>query len=128
MVSHASSTLNLLRGLNDPEIVYKITPHHAHRDDLPEAYMHASEESSFHCSYGRFEVGESSSIATARQAGHTLAHRVDYGFIDTVDASIHAFEHEVTLRVGARPWRPRLELYRGMSMYYRGRGLKMRTD
>ncbi|GKC25948.1 hypothetical protein Tco_1028098, partial [Tanacetum coccineum] len=26
-------------GLNDPEIVYKITPHHAHRDDLPEAYM-----------------------------------------------------------------------------------------
>ncbi|GJY84034.1 hypothetical protein Tco_0497410 [Tanacetum coccineum] len=33
---------------------------------------------------GRFEVGESSSAATARQAGHTLAHRVDYGFIDTV--------------------------------------------
>ncbi|GJZ79906.1 hypothetical protein Tco_0644743 [Tanacetum coccineum] len=24
----------VVRGLNDPEIVYKITPHHAHRDDL----------------------------------------------------------------------------------------------
>nr|GEZ21236.1 hypothetical protein [Tanacetum cinerariifolium] len=41
---------------------------------------------------GRFEVGESSLAAVARQAGHTLAHRVDYGFIDTVDASIYASE------------------------------------
>ncbi|GJV16623.1 hypothetical protein Tco_1361946 [Tanacetum coccineum] len=40
----------------------------------------------------RFEVGESSSVVAARQAGHTLAHRVDYGFVDTVDASIHDFE------------------------------------
>ncbi|GJW71684.1 hypothetical protein Tco_0128601 [Tanacetum coccineum] len=36
----------------------------------------------------RFEVGESSAAAAARQARHTLAHRVDYGFIDTLDASI----------------------------------------
>nr|GEW37783.1 reverse transcriptase domain-containing protein [Tanacetum cinerariifolium] len=41
---------------------------------------------------GRFEVGESSSAAAARQAGHTLAHTVDYGFINTMDASILAFE------------------------------------
>ncbi|GKA91885.1 hypothetical protein Tco_0813810 [Tanacetum coccineum] len=41
---------------------------------------------------GRFEVGESSSAVAARQAGHTLAHKVDYGFIDTMDAIIHAFE------------------------------------
>ncbi|GJS85048.1 hypothetical protein Tco_0751589 [Tanacetum coccineum] len=41
---------------------------------------------------GRFEVRESSSAAAARQAGHTLAHKVDYGFVDTVDASIHAFK------------------------------------
>nr|GEW36993.1 hypothetical protein [Tanacetum cinerariifolium] len=39
-----------------------------------------------------FEVGESSSAATARKAKHTLARRVDYGFVDTVDASIHAYE------------------------------------
>ncbi|GKF11255.1 hypothetical protein Tco_0049181, partial [Tanacetum coccineum] len=36
-----------------------------------------------------FEVEESSSAA-ARHTGHTLAHRIDYRFIDTVDASIRA--------------------------------------
>ncbi|GKA29722.1 putative reverse transcriptase domain-containing protein [Tanacetum coccineum] len=35
---------------------------------------------------------KSSSDAAARQAGHTLAHTVDYGFIDTMDASIRAAE------------------------------------
>ncbi|GJZ57592.1 hypothetical protein Tco_0613086 [Tanacetum coccineum] len=36
----------------------------------------------------RFEVRESSTAIAARHTGHTLARRVDYGFIDTVDASI----------------------------------------
>ncbi|GKB30299.1 hypothetical protein Tco_0869700, partial [Tanacetum coccineum] len=35
----------------------------------------------------RFEVGESFTVA-ARQPGSTVAHRVDYSFVDTVDASI----------------------------------------
>ncbi|GJY33336.1 hypothetical protein Tco_0417805 [Tanacetum coccineum] len=48
----------------------------------------------------RFEVGESSSAATARQTGHTLAHRVDYGFVDTVDASIRDSEDRVMTAVG----------------------------
>ncbi|GKD89293.1 hypothetical protein Tco_1364800, partial [Tanacetum coccineum] len=39
-----------------------------------------------------FEVGESSTAVDAGQTGHTLACRVDYGFIDTVDASIQASE------------------------------------
>nr|GFA95902.1 hypothetical protein [Tanacetum cinerariifolium] len=97
--------------------------------------------------------------------GHTLAHRVDYGFIDTMDASIHASEsramtaagevnervtilllligrrlissrcvvrmhkmtklyrelrHGLTMRIGSRQRRPRLELYRGILMYYKG--------
>nr|GEW98005.1 retrotransposon protein, putative, unclassified [Tanacetum cinerariifolium] len=39
---------------------------------------------------GRFKVGENSSTAAARQAGHTLSHTVDYGFIDNMDASIRA--------------------------------------
>ncbi|GJW36579.1 putative reverse transcriptase domain-containing protein [Tanacetum coccineum] len=55
-----------------------------------------------------FEVGESSSAAAARQAGHTLAHRVDYGFIDTMDTSIidtmdtsiHASESRVMTAIG----------------------------
>ncbi|GJZ58311.1 hypothetical protein Tco_0613805 [Tanacetum coccineum] len=48
----------------------------------------------------RFEVGESSSAAATRQAGHTLAHRVDYGFLDTVDASIRAVESRAMTAVG----------------------------
>nr|GEX53767.1 hypothetical protein [Tanacetum cinerariifolium] len=43
----------------------------------------------------RFEVGESSTAATARQTGHTLARRVDYELVDTVDASIRASESRV---------------------------------
>ncbi|GJR28559.1 hypothetical protein Tco_1104791 [Tanacetum coccineum] len=39
-----------------------------------------------------FEVEESSIFAATGQTGHTLAHRVDYRFIDTVDASIRASE------------------------------------
>ncbi|GKG56253.1 hypothetical protein Tco_0577328, partial [Tanacetum coccineum] len=68
-----------------------LLPSTAHRDDIPEADMPFRKRSCFTAPTGRFEVGESSSAA-ARQAGHTLAHRVDYGFIDTVDASIRASE------------------------------------
>ncbi|GJY43714.1 hypothetical protein Tco_0431927 [Tanacetum coccineum] len=49
---------------------------------------------------GRFEVGESSLAAAARQAGHTLAHIVDYEFIDTMDASIRAAEIRAMTVVG----------------------------
>ncbi|GJX53910.1 hypothetical protein Tco_0282279 [Tanacetum coccineum] len=45
----------------------------------------------------RFEVGESSTAAATRQARHTLSHRVDYGFVDIVDASIHDSESFITL-------------------------------
>ncbi|GJV49894.1 hypothetical protein Tco_1440106 [Tanacetum coccineum] len=64
-----------------------------HREDLPEQQpLNRKDEPSFTTPTGRFGVGESSSVVAARQAGHTLAHRVDYGFVDTVDASIHDFE------------------------------------
>ncbi|GJW47045.1 zinc finger protein WIP2-like protein [Tanacetum coccineum] len=49
--------------------------------------------------YYSFEVGESL-LAAARQTRHTLAHRVDYGFIDTVDASICASESRAMTVVG----------------------------
>ncbi|GKD33134.1 hypothetical protein Tco_1248643 [Tanacetum coccineum] len=88
------------------------------------------------------------------QDGHVLTSSVDYGFIDTVDASVRASKtqallrgdtfarwlllmnvrllmpvgHGLTLRAGARPWRPRLELCRGMLMYYRHKELEMRTN
>ncbi|GJS70862.1 hypothetical protein Tco_0703703 [Tanacetum coccineum] len=59
-----------------------------HRDDLTEADMPLQKRARFTAPTGRFKVGESSSAAAARAAGHTLAHRVDYRFVDTMDASI----------------------------------------
>ncbi|GJZ29040.1 putative reverse transcriptase domain-containing protein [Tanacetum coccineum] len=48
-------------------------------DDLPEADIPLWKRARF-------------TAPTGRQAGHTLAHTVDYGFIDTMDASIRATE------------------------------------
>nr|GEU93734.1 hypothetical protein [Tanacetum cinerariifolium] len=45
----------------------------------------------------KFEVKESSTTAVARQTGHTLARRVDYGFIDTLDTSIPTASDEFPL-------------------------------
>ncbi|GJX23319.1 hypothetical protein Tco_0227764 [Tanacetum coccineum] len=70
-----------------------------HRYDFIEADMPLQKRACFVAPTGRFEVGESLSDA-ARQAGHTLAHRVDYGFIDTVDANICASESRVLTAVG----------------------------
>ncbi|GJZ34175.1 hypothetical protein Tco_0579611 [Tanacetum coccineum] len=47
----------------------------------------------------RFEVRESSTAAAARQTRPTLACRVDYEFIDTIDASIQASENRVMTAV-----------------------------
>ncbi|GJR49090.1 hypothetical protein Tco_1317193 [Tanacetum coccineum] len=49
---------------------------------------------------GRFEVGESLPAATVRQARHTLAHTDDYGFINTMDASIRASKSRAMTAVG----------------------------
>ncbi|GJV52494.1 putative reverse transcriptase domain-containing protein [Tanacetum coccineum] len=49
----------------------------------------------------RFEVGESS-VATARQPGSTMAHRVDYSFIDNVDASIRDTERRTMAAIEAQ--------------------------
>ncbi|GJT86241.1 hypothetical protein Tco_1067958 [Tanacetum coccineum] len=122
-----------------------LLPSTTHRDDLPEADMSLQKRARFTAPTGRFEIGESSLAAAARHAGNTLAHRVDYGFMNTVDASICAVEsremtavgevndrvtdlattqrpllpetYGLTLRAGSRPWRPRLELCRGTSMF-----------
>nr|GEV44171.1 hypothetical protein [Tanacetum cinerariifolium] len=47
----------------------------------------------------RFEVRESSTAAVARQVGHTLACKVDYVFINTLDESIRAFKGKVMTTV-----------------------------
>ncbi|GJT54636.1 putative reverse transcriptase domain-containing protein [Tanacetum coccineum] len=77
-----------------------LLPSTTHRDDLPEADMPLQKRARFTAPTSRFEVRESSLVATARQAGHTLAHTVDYGFIDTLDASIRASESRAMTAVG----------------------------
>ncbi|GKB22778.1 hypothetical protein Tco_0862179 [Tanacetum coccineum] len=77
-----------------------LLPSTTHRDDLPEMDMPLRKIARFTTPTGRFEVGESSSAAAARQAGHTLAHTVDYRFIDTMDASIRASESRAMTAVG----------------------------
>ncbi|GKD38664.1 hypothetical protein Tco_1258871, partial [Tanacetum coccineum] len=72
-----------------------LLPSTTHGDDLPEANMPLQKRAHFTTPTGRFEVGDSSSTAAARQAGQTLAHRVDYGFIDTIESSIRASESRV---------------------------------
>nr|GFA83598.1 hypothetical protein [Tanacetum cinerariifolium] len=76
-----------------------LLPSTTHRDDLPEANMLLQKRACFTAPTGRFEVRESSSAAAARQARHTLAYRVDYGFVDTVDASIYAAKSRAMITV-----------------------------
>ncbi|GKC66840.1 hypothetical protein Tco_1099438, partial [Tanacetum coccineum] len=59
-----------------------------------------SKESPFFAHTSMYEIGESSSAAAARQTRRTLARSVDYGFINTVDASIRASESRAMAAVG----------------------------
>ncbi|GKD70563.1 hypothetical protein Tco_1324653, partial [Tanacetum coccineum] len=77
-----------------------LLPSTAHRDVLPKADMPLRKRARFTTPTGKFEVGESSSAVAARQTGHTLAHRIDYGFVDIVDASICASESKAMTVVG----------------------------
>nr|GEV82043.1 hypothetical protein [Tanacetum cinerariifolium] len=77
-----------------------LLPSTTYRDDLPEADMLLRTRARFTTLICRFEVGESLSAAVARQAGHTLAHTVDYGFIDTMDASIRSIDSRAMIAVG----------------------------
>ncbi|GKD94275.1 hypothetical protein Tco_1374112, partial [Tanacetum coccineum] len=63
-----------------------LLPSTAQRIDIPEAEMPPWKRACFNAPTRRFEVGESLAANVARQTGHTLARRVDYGFIDTLDA------------------------------------------
>nr|GEV51795.1 hypothetical protein [Tanacetum cinerariifolium] len=92
-----------------------LLPYTTHRDDLPEADMPLWKRARFTALTGRFEVGENSLAAAARQTSQTLDHRVDYGFVNTVDASIRASESDDHHRGGQREglkfyyWREREE-------------------
>nr|GEU70964.1 reverse transcriptase [Tanacetum cinerariifolium] len=76
-----------------------LLPSTTHKDDLPEADMPLQKGACFTTPTGRFEVRKSSSAA-ARQAGHALVHRVDYGFVDTVETSIRSSESRAMTAIG----------------------------
>ncbi|GJU09923.1 putative reverse transcriptase domain-containing protein [Tanacetum coccineum] len=64
----------------------------AHRDDIPEANIPLRKRARFIAPTRRCEIGETSAPGAARQPGSIVAHRVDYIFLDTIDASIRASE------------------------------------
>ncbi|GKE91861.1 hypothetical protein Tco_1572956 [Tanacetum coccineum] len=72
-----------------------LLPSTNHRSDITEADIPSWKRLSLISPASRFEVRESSTAAVATQTGHTLACRVDYRYINTVDASIQAFESRV---------------------------------
>ncbi|GKB40042.1 reverse transcriptase domain-containing protein [Tanacetum coccineum] len=69
------------------------------RSDIPETDMSFRKRLCLTAPASRFKVGESSTVAVARQTVPTLAHRVDYEFINTMDASIRAAKSRVMTAV-----------------------------
>ncbi|GKF95622.1 hypothetical protein Tco_0288357, partial [Tanacetum coccineum] len=78
----------------------QLLPSTAHRDDIPKADMPLQKRARFSAPASRFEVGESSIVAAARQAERALTSSVNYEFIDIVDASIRASESRAMTIVG----------------------------
>ncbi|GKA50130.1 hypothetical protein Tco_0743203 [Tanacetum coccineum] len=72
-----------------------LLPSPTHRDIIPEADILLRKRARFIALFHRFEIEESLAAPTARQAGPALARGVDYGFIDTLDASIRATDERV---------------------------------
>ncbi|GKD47542.1 hypothetical protein Tco_1276518, partial [Tanacetum coccineum] len=66
-----------------------------HRDAIPEADMPPRKRTYFTAPSYRFEIRESLAAAVSRQTRSTLARGINYGFIDTLDASIRAIDERV---------------------------------
>nr|GEX82742.1 hypothetical protein [Tanacetum cinerariifolium] len=73
-----------------------LAPSTSRRADILEAYIPPQKRLCLTAPTPRFEVGESSA---ARQPGSIMARRVDYSFIDTVDASIQAYERRTMVAI-----------------------------
>ncbi|GKA36364.1 putative reverse transcriptase domain-containing protein [Tanacetum coccineum] len=67
-------------------------PSTSRRADIPEADIPPQKRLCLTAPTPRFEVEESFAVAVARQPGSTVAYRVDYSFVDTIDASIQDSE------------------------------------
>ncbi|GJZ64394.1 hypothetical protein Tco_0620815 [Tanacetum coccineum] len=65
-------------------------PSTSRRDDIPEADTPPRKRLLLTTPRPGCEVGESSAAAAARQPGPTMAHRVDYSLVDTMETSVRA--------------------------------------
>ncbi|GJW96858.1 hypothetical protein Tco_0178666 [Tanacetum coccineum] len=71
-------------------------PSTSHKADIPEAELPPQKRLLLTALTPRFEIGESSTAdAAARQPRSTVARRVDYSFVDTLDAIIRRYIKEV---------------------------------
>ncbi|GKD71981.1 hypothetical protein Tco_1326071, partial [Tanacetum coccineum] len=93
---------DLVKGCITTTITYITTTHHplplptpstSRRAVIPEVDIPPRKRLLLTAPTLRFEVGESSVVA-AKQPGSTVTCRVDYSFVDTVDASIRALERK----------------------------------
>ncbi|GKE68357.1 hypothetical protein Tco_1526429, partial [Tanacetum coccineum] len=66
--------------------------------DILEAEMPPRKRVCFTAPTRRFKVRESLIVVAARQTTHTLARRIDYGFIDTLDAKDRSTALEALIR------------------------------
>nr|GEV38368.1 reverse transcriptase domain-containing protein [Tanacetum cinerariifolium] len=90
-----------LRNSQGTDTSYLLDGYDVLMSDIPETNMLFWKRLCLTALAFRFKVEESSTAAAARQTVHTLARRVDYEFIDTIDASIRASESKVMIAVEA---------------------------
>ncbi|GJZ88185.1 hypothetical protein Tco_0659967 [Tanacetum coccineum] len=69
------------------------------RADIPEAKLPPRKRLLLTAPIPRFEIEESSTVVAARHLRSTVARRVDYGFVDTLDASIRVLEQKTMAAV-----------------------------
>ncbi|GJT87825.1 hypothetical protein Tco_1069542 [Tanacetum coccineum] len=72
-----------------------LLPSPTHRDAIPEADMPPQKRTCFTAPSHRFEIGESFATDAPRHTGSALTRGIDYGFIDTLDASLRVTKERV---------------------------------
>ncbi|GKB37078.1 putative reverse transcriptase domain-containing protein [Tanacetum coccineum] len=75
-----------------------LLPSANHRSDIPKTDMPFQKRLCLTALASMFEVSESSTAVGARQTGHTLACRVNYGFVDTMDDKDRSTALEASIR------------------------------
>nr|GFB71365.1 hypothetical protein [Tanacetum cinerariifolium] len=86
------------------------------RADIPEADIPPQKRLCLTAPTPRFEVGENS-VAAARQPGSIVARKVDYNFVETMDASIRASEMRTMDAIQVVNLRERVEAHQALDRF-----------